>query len=247
MAVSVGKRVSVLAGVVLAGIALVLPSTPALAQPFPAPTQATLMVGGEPLVNVNCPTPLPGQNTGGASSNPTATASGQVSCGNAPAANTQGNYTVGGAAGNFSAGCQSSNGDNGGFVTVPAGTSINGGPPVAAPTVVGPGPASVVFPNGTTAQLNVVQTTPTSVTRSAIVFANGTVIGRVICGLSGVYPLGVDVADAGEAAAPLPLTSSGDDGGLSIGTVVAAVVALALAAQLAVGARMRRRKGDATA
>jgi len=40
----------------------------------------------------------------------------------------------------------------------------------------------VVYASGRRAALNVVSTTATSVTRSAIVYEDGTIVGRVVCG-----------------------------------------------------------------
>ncbi|HUR23068.1 MAG TPA: hypothetical protein VMZ73_04275 [Acidimicrobiales bacterium] len=133
-----------------------------------------------------------------------------------------------------------------GFVDVPAGTRINGGAPVATTTPVTGTNVPVVYPNGRTATLNQVITTPTSVTRNAIVFAGGPTVGQVVCGAAPAYPLAVDTA-AGATPAPLaPLTSSGDGGGVSTTMVLAGAFALAVVAQLTIGRRMWRRKGEAT-
>ena len=251
-----GRLMASVAGLLVAGVAVLSAATPALAAPpFPNPTQATLVVGGEPNIDVQCqndPLAPDSKRAGGTSTAGIATATGGAMCGNAASADVQGVFTLSGVTGAsnlpFSAGCQSSNGQNGGSVDVPAGTSINGGAPVGVITTVSADNTPVVFPGGVAATLNVVTLNPTSVTRSAIVLTNGPTIGRVICGNAGVYPLAVDVSP-GSAAAPAlaaPAASGSASSGPGTTLLLIGGFGLVVLAQVAVGRRMRHRRADAT-
>ncbi len=249
MVVSPKRRVSAVFGIVLGALALVLPASPAQAQIGPG-TRATPLVGSG--IVANCPPGSPGNQAGG-----TATVNGVTVYGPAGAqctplaATTSGEYSVAGVTSptqlRFNAACANSGGTvaTNGFVDVPPGTIVNG-VPVATTTSITTLNTPVVYPNGRTAILNQVITTPTTVTRNAIAFSDGTVVGQVVCGAP-VYPLAVDVADAAAPAPALPAASSGDGGGVS-GTFffIAGAFLLAVLAQLVVGRRMWRRKGDAT-
>ena len=250
MAVSVRKRIPAVVGVMVGALALILPGSPASAQAGGPGAQATPVVGVSGTAN--CPTPVPAAQVvyTGPAGPFTVGFPAAGSC-TSFSANSQGSYTIGGAGPlSFSSSCQTSGLQHGGGVEVPVGTIVNFGAANARTTTtveVITTPNTVVrFPNGTVATLNVVSTTATTVTRTAIV-SGGTSIGRVICGQANVYPLAVDTAAAAAPELPSPVSSSGDDGGLSIGVVVAALVALALAVQLVAGTRLRRRKGDAPA
>ncbi len=256
-----GRLMASVAGLLVAGVAVL--SAPALAIPLLNPTQATLVVGGGPNIDVQCQNdslaPPDSKQAGGTSTLGIATATGGAMCGNAPSADVQGLYTLSAPATGtanlpFSAGCQSSNGQNGGSVTVPIGTSINSGAPVGVITVVSDPNTPVVFPGGVAATLNVVTPTPagpndTSVTRSAIVLTNGPTIGRVICGNAGVYPLAVDVSPGSAAAPALAAPAASGSASSGPGTTTLLLIGgfgLAVLAQVAVGRRMRHRRVDAT-
>jgi len=250
-----GRLMASVAGLLVAGVAVL--SAPALAAlPFPNPTQATLVVGGDPNIDVQCqnnPVAPDPKRLGGTSTSGIATATGGAMCGNAASADVQGVFTLSGVTGAsnlpFSAGCQSSNGQNGGSVDVPAGTSINGGAPVGVITTVSADNTPVVFPGGVAATLNVVTLNPTSVTRSAIVLTNGPTIGRVICGNAGVYPLAVDVSSGSAAAPALAAPAASGSASSGPGTTTLLLIGgfgLAVLAQVAVGRRMRHRRADAT-
>ena len=246
--VSIGRRISVLAGVIAGALALVVPASPASAQAA-AEAQATPIVGGPVAA---CPPGSPGAvvavtqtingvtvygPAGGQCTPLNATSSGEYSIAGVPSTPLR-----------FNAACANTGGQviTNGFVDVPAGTSIAGGAPVAATTTVTGTNVPVVFPGGRTAILNqVINNADGSVTRNAIVFAGGPIVGQVICGRS-AYPLAVETA-AGASPAPLaPLSSSSDDGGVSTTLLLAGAFALAVAAQLVIGRRVWRRKGDAT-
>jgi len=110
---------------------------------------------------------------------------------------------------------------------------------------------TVTYPGGTTAILNSVATTATSVTRTAIRITSGpgagTVIGRAVCGTPFPYPLAVDVPSAGTAA-DVALTPVSADGGSSASRtlLVGGAVGLLLLAQVAVGRNVWRRRRNAT-
>lgn len=242
---SFGGRIAALAGGIVAAVSVLALAAPALAQAGGPGAQATPVVGVSGTAN--CPTPVgAAQVVYAGPAGPFTIVQSDGAC-TSFSANSQGTFTVGGAGpGSFSSSCQAGGLQSSSAVTVPTGTIVNG-VAVASPTVVATPNTPVVFPGGVAATLNVRNVSGTTVTQTAIV-AGGTSIGRVICGAANVYPLAVDTAAAGSVPElPSPVSSSGDGGGLTIGVVVAALVALALAAQLAVGARMRRRKGDATA
>lgn len=239
------RRVGVLSGVVLAGIAILATIAPAVAQ-VPPGTQAITYVGG-PVAD--CPPGSPGALVPAAATVNGVTISGAGRC-TPLAADAEGTYSVGGSSPlNFTSECANVGGtvQSRSAVVVPAGTTVNGAV-VAAPTTVDTPNAAVVFPGGRTATLNVVTTTPTSLTRDAIVFGQGgPVVGRVICGVAAAYPLAVDTAGASDAAAPLPVlpAADGDGPGISFAALAAGALALMVLAQLAVGRRLRR--GDRTA
>lgn len=243
------KRLWAPAGVLLAALAVLLAPTAALAQ-VPPGSQATPLVGSGILAD--CPPASAGDVDAG-----TATING-VTVG-FPAggrcvplsADAEGSYTVAGSFANplgFTSSCHNAGGtvQTGGGVTVPAGTVVNG-VAVAAPTTVTTLNTPVTYPGGRTAILNQVITTPTSVTRNAIVFTGGPIVGQVVCGAS-AYPLTVDVSGAAEAVPALTEAVTGGDSGPGTGLLLlgaAAIAAVALA-QVTVARRMRRR-GDATA
>lgn len=246
MAAMNNRRAAALTGALLAGIAILATISPAAAQ-IPPGSQAMVYVGG-PVAN--CP---PGSQgalvpAGGTINGVTLTGAGRC----VPlSADAEGTYSVGGTAPqNFTSECHNADGviQHHGGVVVPVGTRINGGAPVAVPTTVETLNTPVVFPNGRTAVLNVVTTTPTTFTRDAIVFGEGgPIVGRVTCGVAAGYPLAVDAGGASDAAAPLPAlpASDGDGGGVSTALLAAGALALVILAQVGISRRMR--KGDASA
>lgn len=242
MAVSVRKRIPVLAGVIL-GIALMLPGSPAQAQPFTGGTLANALTGSG--IAVVCPPNSAGAQAGGSATVGVASvANAGAQC--APtAANTAGLYGIGAPATlQFHSSCDANNGQTGGFVQVPAGSTVNG--VLVNQTTNVTETATVVYPNGTTAIVNQVITTPTSVTRNAVAINGGPIIGQVICG-SSAYPLAVDTAAASAAAsATEPFTPGGDSGLATSTLVIGGAIAVAVLAQLTIGRKMWRRKGDAT-
>ncbi len=250
------KSVSALAGVLFAGLIMAGIASPAgAAPPYPSQTQATALLGGTPLVEARCPA---GPTVSGGTST-----SGIVSVGSSAgarcattAASTDGEYAIAGAtpplpnALRFSAQCVTAGPTDGG-VDVPAGTNITGVGVVAVNTLVTTANTVVTYPNGTTAILNEIITTPTSVQRNAIRItsgpASGTIIGRVICGSASVYPLVADPGAASAAAPELAATST-NTGGSSSNTRIlllgGAALALLVLAQVTVGRSMwRRRRG----
>ncbi len=244
MAVSIGKRMSVM-GLIVGALALVVPVSPAAAQIAPG-AQAAPVVGGP---TANCPPGSPGAVVAVTTTVNGVTVFGPAGGQCTPlAARAAGEYSIAGVttgALRFEADCANTGGTGvtNGFVDVPAGSTVNG-VLVTQNTAVTAQNATVVFPGGRTAIVNQVITTPTTVTRNAIVFAGGPTVGQVVCGRS-VYPLAVETAGAATPAAELPLTSSGDDGGVSTTLLLAGAFALAVAAQLVIGRRIWRRKGDA--
>jgi hypothetical protein len=240
--------------VMLAAAASVLSlAAPSLAAPpFPAGAQATALVGGTPLIRVVCPAGSPGAVAGGVSTK------GGVSVGS-PAgarctpfsASADGLYAIAGETPplpgtlRFSASCDSASGATGTAVDVPAGTNVAGIGVVPQQTTVTTLNTMVTYPNGTTAIVNEVITTPTSVTRNAIRITSGpnagTIIGQVVCG--SIYPLAVD-APSGAAGTPAVAAAGTDGGGSRSGMVAIAVAALGvlLIAQLAIGRRARRTR-----
>jgi len=243
---SIGRRVSAVVGGLTAVLAVAAFAAPATAQ-VPEGTQAIPLVGG-PFANCppgSAPQLVPG---GGTINGVTVTGAGRCT---PQSADAEGTYTVSGVSGMFTAECHNAGGVIQGRtgVTVPAGTSINGGAPVATATVVETPNASVVFPGGRTATLNTVTTTPNSVTFRAIVFNGGPTVGQVTCGVPAyVLTVGSPGAATGSAAmAELP--TSADGGGSSTMTMVglaAAALALVLLAQVVIGRRIRRSKDVAT-
>lgn len=243
MAGTFGRRLAGMAGVLLATIALLVPASPASAQ-VPPGARATPLVGSE--IVADCPPGSPGDVAGG-----TATINGVTVYGPAGgrctplAATTAGEYTVAGVASitplRFEAECANSGGTvaTDGFVDVPAGTLVNG-VLVTTTTPVTTLNTPVVYPNGRTAILNQVITTPTTVTRNAIVFSDGTIVGQVVCGPA-AYPLAVNVGGASaDLSAPSELAVD-ESSGLSAMTLLAGgAVALAIAAQITFAVRRRR-------
>ena len=247
MAVSIRRRVPTLVGIIVGALALLLPGSPASAQVGGPGAQATPVVGVSPTAN--CPSNVAAQQVAG-TFNAGAFTVGFPAGGSCTSfsASAQGSYTIGGVGPlPFSAACQTAGLQNGGAVDVPAGTTVNFGLPGAftttnVQTITTPNTV-VRFPNGTVATLNVVSTTPTTVTRTAIV-AGGTSIGRVICGAANIYPLAVDSAAGAPSPLPSPVSSSSDGGPSTNIMLVAAAIALLLAAQVAIGRTMWRRKTD---
>ena len=240
------RRIPGVIGIMVGVLAILLPGSPASAQTGGPGAQATPVVGVSGTAA--CPT-----NVGAAQvpyigpAGPFAITQSAGSC-SSFSASAQGSFTIGGGTGTFAADCQGAGLQHGIAVHVPQGTIINPGP---GQTVAGAGGATittlntpVIFPGGTAATLNVVSTTPTTVTRTAIV-AGGTQIGQVICN-GAAYPLAVETASGASSAPLAPLTSSDDDGGSSITLLLAGAFALAVAGQLLIGRRVWRRKGDAT-
>lgn len=222
------------------------------APPYPAGAQATALVGGTPLVKAVCPAGSPGAVSGGTSTK------GGVTVGfpagarcSVSSASSDGLYVIAGATPpapgtlRFSAGCDSVNGQTGGAVDVPAGTNVTGMGvvpqqiPIVAPNTL------VTYPGGTTAILNEVIVTPTSVTRNAIRITSGpnagTIIGQVICGV--VYPLAVESPSDGSAtpAIATPAADTGSDRS-NVTLIAAGALGLLLVAQLAIGRTFRRRR-----
>lgn len=239
------RRVLALAAVLAASLAILLAPTPASAQ-VPQGSQAAALVGGPTAV---CPPGSIGAVVPGGGTVNGVTVTGAGRC--VPAsADAEGDYTVDGVFGPlpFTAECDNPAGvvTTGGGVTVPAGTLVNG-VAVLAPTNVTTPNTPVVFPGGRAAILNQVITTPTSVTRNAIVFVGGPTVGQVICGAA-AYPLAVDVSGPSEAAAPLPGQAASDDSGPGTSLLLLGAVALVaiVVAQVVVARRMRPR-GDTTA
>jgi hypothetical protein len=252
---SLRRSLPALAGLLFAGVVVVSGASPALAAPpYPVGAQATALVGGIPLVQSTCPTaaaqpPATGNSTLG----PVFVTGGGARC-TGSSASADGQYAITGATAappttlRFSSQCVSSTGQTGGLVDVPAGTNISGVGVVASPTIVTTLNTAVTYPNGTTAILNQVTTTTTSVTRNAIVITGGTgagtVVGRVVCGTPIPYPLAVDAPGAGAPAPDLALTASDGNGGSSRMLYVGGAVALLILAQVAVGRSVwRRRRG----
>jgi hypothetical protein len=242
---SFGGRVSALAGGMLVAVALVAFASPAVAQ-VPPGAQAAVFVGG-PVAN--CPPGSPGALVPAGGTINGVIVSGAGRC-TPLSADAEGSYSVGGSSPlTFTSQCANVGGtvQHSGGVEVPGGTIVNGVSVGPNPTVITAENASAIFPGGRTATLNVVSSTPTSLTRTAIVFTGGPSVGQVICGAA-AYPLAVSAGASGEAAAVVELPSSGGDGG-GIGTALlgAGALALVVLAQVVVGRRVRGRRGDATA
>lgn len=236
--------------VLLGALAAGLPAD--AAPPYPAGAQATALVGGTPLIQAVCPAGSPGVLVGGTSTK------GGVTVGfpagarcSTSSASSDGLYAISGATPpppgtlRFSAGCDSANGQTGGAVDVPAGTNVTGIGVVPQQTTITTPNTLVTYPGGTTAILNEVIVTPTSVTRNAIRITSGpnagTIIGQVICGV--VYPLAVEDASGASdvAAAPLPASDSGSNRS-NMTLVAMGAIGVLLIAQLAIGRTLRRRR-----
>jgi hypothetical protein len=250
MAVVARRSITGLLGLLVAGIVL-LAAGPVAAQ-VPPGAQSIPLVGGG--IVATCPPGVAGgavQNTG------TATVGGvtvgfpaRAAC-TPLSADAEGSYSIAGFAAPllFTSECANSGGvvTSRSGVTVPGGTIVNG-VAVAGPTVVGTPNASVIFPGGRTAILNRTTTTPQAVTQDAIVFSDGTIVGRVICGTA-IYPLAVGspAADVSADVAAAPVSSGGDGGPSTAVLLLGGAVALALLAQVAVGRTMWRRRNSAGA
>lgn len=235
----------------MGAVAVVAGATPSLAQAVPAGAQATPLVGSG--IVANCPPGSPGAVAGGTFTSNGVTVSGPAGAQCTPLdATTSGEYAVAGvpvAGLRFNSTCANSGGTvvTNGFVDVPAGTIVNG-TPVGTTTSVTTLNTPVTFPGGRTAVVNQVITTPTTVTRNAIVFTGGPTVGQAVCGAA-VYPLAVDAGAAGGAAPVVanPISAGGHSSGPSPALLVlAGGLVLAVLAQLIVGQRMRRRGSDAT-
>jgi hypothetical protein len=242
------RRGVVAVGAVLTTLLLVLLAPPASAQ-VPPGAQATPLVGASPTAN--CPPGSPGAVVGGTFTSNGVTvgfpAGGRCTPSSADA---EGSYTVVGSFANplgFTAECHNAGGtvQTGGGVVVPAGTLVNG-VPVAAPTTITAVNTPVTFPGGRTAILNQVIVTPTAVTRNAIVFTGGPIVGQVICGAA-AYPLAVESASGGVPAVVSELSSSGNSGSSTAPVLAGGAMAVVLLLQVVVARRMRRRPGAATA
>jgi hypothetical protein len=241
MAERYGRRLAGLAGVLLATIALLVPASPASAQ---VPPGAPLVGSG---IVANCPPGSPGAQAGGTATINGVTVYGPAGAQCTPlAATTSGEYSIAGVTGpnalRFNAACANTGGTvtTNGFVDVPPGTLVNG-VPVATTTTITTLNTPVVYPDGRTAIVNQVITTPTTVTRNAIVFAGGPTVGQVICGAS-AYPLAVSVGGPSDVSLPaLTDLTAGSGSESSVATLVAGgAVALAIAAQVAFTIRRRR-------
>jgi hypothetical protein len=245
-----------LLGVLFVGVVVAAGASPAwAAPPYPTGNTATALVGGTPLIRAVCTVVGP-QLASGSSTRGIVTVTGAGAQCTGNSASTNGQYAISGVTTGtlrFNAQCINSTGTTNGSVDVPAGTNIAGfGVTPTQRTVTNS--TTVTYPGGTTAILNQVVTTPTSVTRTAIQItsgpAAGTVIGRVTCGTP-VYPLAVDAPGAGEEAPEVALASASPDreSGSSDNRVllVGGAIALLVLTQVAVGRSMlRRRRGDAT-
>ena len=243
MAGTFRRRIVGVTGVFVATIALLAPASPASAQ-VPPGAQATPLVGSG--IVADCPPGSIGDVDGGTATINGVTVYGPAGARCAPlAATTSGEYSLAGVPTTtplrFDAACANSGGTvtTNGFVDVPPGTVVNG-VPVATTTPVTAPNTPVVYPDGRTAILNQVIITPTTVTRNAIVFSDGTIVGQVVCGPA-AYPLAVNVGGpSADLSAPTGLAA--DEGsGLSAMTLVAGgAVALAIAAQVTFAVRRRR-------
>ena len=234
---SLRRTIPALAAVIMAGVVALSGMSPAAAAPpYPTGSQATALVGGTPLVQASCPTLVPAvsPNTTSTSGAVSVSSAGAQCSGNA--AQTGGSFTVtGGLTGSFGAQCANSGGTNGSV-------TVNGTQYTTTQTVT--------FPNGSTAILNEVITTDTSVTRNAIRIISGpgagTIIGQVICGVP-PYSLAVG-ASAGAASADIAPIASSNDGGFSSRTlIIGAAVAMLLAMQVVAGRSLVRRRRGHTA
>jgi hypothetical protein len=251
------RSIPALFGLLFTGVLVAGSAAPAVAAPpYPAGSQATALVGGTPLIQASCPTAAPTFPAGGNSTlGPVSVYNAGARCAGTSAA-SDGLYTIAGATPpgpgtlRFQSDCVNSSNDTGVAVDVPAGTRINGGAPVATQTTVTTLNTPVVYPNGTTAILNEVTITPTSITRVAVHITGGvgagTRIGRVICGQPFVYPLAVD-GPSGATAPAVAVGSSTSGGGSShSGLLLVAGGALAalILAQVVIARNVRRRRGD---
>lgn len=251
-----GGRISALALGLLAAVGVLLAPTPALAQ-VPPGTQATPLVGSG--IVANCPPPVAGNVAGGTATVGDVTVGFPAGARCAPlAAAADGVYQLAGVTSptglRFSSDCANQNGTvvTGGGVDVPPGTIVNG---VLFPngTTVTTQNTPVTFPSpapgvpGRTAVVNQVISTPNSVTRNAIAFTGGPIVGQVTCGAF-AYPLSVDPgSSSGDVpAVATPASSPGNGGTFNNLALLGGGLALVLIlAQIAVARRLRSR-GDAS-
>jgi hypothetical protein len=246
------KSLPALIGLLVVGVAVVGSAAPALAAPpYPNGAQATALVSGTPLVQATCTT-APTRTGGNSTLGPVSVGYPAGARCDVTSAAADGLYAIAGATPplpntlRFSADCVNSTGVTGGGVDVPAGTRINGGAPVTAQTTITTLNTPVVYPNGTTAIVNEVTTTPTSVTRIAVHITGGvgagTSIGRVICGQPFPYPLAVDSPGASAATPSLATHSSSASSHSSLLLVAGGVLLLLVGAQVVLGRNMLRRR-----
>lgn len=240
---AIGRRISVLAGVMASAIALMLSASPASAQVGGPGAQATPVVGVSGTAA--CPTNVGADRVAYAGPAGALTIVSSDGACTSFSANSQGTFTVGASGfGTFGSSCTATPLTSSSTVTVPVGTRVNGGPPVEAPTVVTTANTPVVFPGGVAATLNVQTLTATTVTQTAIV-VGGVQIGRVVCGAANVYPLAVDAASASGAAPAVASHSAASSGGGQSSTTILLLVAAAGVVVLAQGAMVRsRRRGQ---
>lgn len=256
---SLRRSLPALVGLMFAGVVAVVGAGPASAQPYPVGSQATALLPGTPLIQVNCPVVMPAQVVTSDATNGVVTVTdATVQC-SGNAAQTNGTYSVGGFAptpptgtSGFSAQCVNNTSFTNGLVFVPAGTTNVATGAALDPRIPVTETTTVRFPNGSVAVLNEVVTTPTSVTRTAIRIISGpgagTIVGQVVCGAAAAYPLAVDSPSAA-APADVALTAvSGDEGGSSDNRMllVGGAIALLILAQVAVGRSVVRRRRDVT-
>lgn len=257
---SIRRSFPVVAGLLFAGVMVVSGIAPALAAPpYPVGARATALVGGTPLIQSTCPTAAAQPPAGGTST------AGPISVGGpagarctGSSASADGVYAIAGVTPplpttlRFSAQCESNGGNTFGGVDVPAGTIVNGVAVTTQTTVSAPN-TPVTYSNGSTAILNRVTTTNTSVTREAIVFTggpgSGTIVGQVVCGQPLPYPLSVDTPAVGDAAPAVALPAPGlakSDSSQSRLLLIGGAVGLLVLAQLAVGRNMMKRRRGLT-
>ncbi|MFP5318581.1 MAG: hypothetical protein ACLGI2_09830 [Acidimicrobiia bacterium] len=238
---SAGARASLVAAV--AGALVLVTQGPALAL-VPEDSSATPLVGSG--VVANCPAGSGGDVAGGS---PTI---GDVSVGDpaggrcAPhAAAADGVYEIQGVSSDhglrFTADCTSS-GVTFGAVDVPAGTTVNGVVVTQTTTITEPN-TPVTFADGTDAVVNQVVETPDSVTRNAIVFEDGTIVGQAVCGQAAAYPLAVGAGGGAGGPAGIPTAGTGSESSAATAVMLGAgLVVAALAAQVVAARRLRARR-----
>ena len=249
------RALAVVALVAMSVLGAAMPSS--AAPPYPAGTTATALVGGSPLVQVICPAGSQGQVAAGTSTKGGVTVGFPAGARCTPfSASADGIYLIAGATPRapgtlrFSSQCDSISGATGNAVDVPAGTFVTGIGVVPQQTTITTINTPVTYPDGTTAILNEVITTPTSVTRNAIRITSGpnagTIIGQVTCGT--IYPLAVEEAAAADAALPTGAPATDSESSRTNMTLIAlGAIGALLVAQLAIGRTIRRKRGAAEA